>query len=217
MANDAAVRGADGGRLAYLILHGTGGEESFDQSQNVAVGHLGRDRLLDDRVRNIVEEPLNVRPEHRQVPLAVEFQDPLDRLVAVASWNEPVGIIVKLRLPGGLSGDKGFDDLQDSLHAGSILHAFRNVLPDDATVEIDQNHGRQGDVRTTRTGPFVKQTVFPDDVAPGVAQDREIELIPHRHPFVFGDRIDGNRQQRTRVFHELQMNFSETSELRETR
>ncbi len=115
------------------------------------------------------------------------------------------------------SGDKRLDDLQDSLRARSILHAFRNVLPNDATVAIDQNHGRQGDVRIIWTGPFVKQAVFPNDVTPGVAQDREIELIPHRDPFVFGDRIDGNRQQRTRVFHELQMNFSETSELRETR
>ena len=92
-------------------------------------------------------------------------------------------------------GDEGLDDLQDSIHAGSILHALRNVLPDDRSVAIDQNHGRQGDVRTPWTGPFVKQTVFPDDVAPGVTQNREIEFILHRDPFVFGDRLDRNRQQ----------------------
>ncbi len=95
--NDASLRCADRGRLTYSILHDTGGEKSFHQSQDVAVGHFGRDRLHDDAVRNVVEEPLDVRFEYRQVPLAVESQDPLDRLVTVTAWNEPIRVIVKLR------------------------------------------------------------------------------------------------------------------------
>ena len=49
-------------------------------------------------MREIVEEPLDVRVEYHAVPLAVEFQHPLDRLVAVASWDESVRVLVKLWL-----------------------------------------------------------------------------------------------------------------------
>ncbi len=49
------------------------------------------------RVRDVVEEPLDVRVEHDLVSLAVEFQDPLDCLMAVSSLDKSERGVVKLR------------------------------------------------------------------------------------------------------------------------
>src|SRR4029077_9310949 len=46
-------------------------------------------------MREIVEKPLDIRVEYHLVPLAVEFQHSLDRLVAVASGDESVRVLVK--------------------------------------------------------------------------------------------------------------------------
>ena len=47
--------------------------------------------------RCVIEKSLNVGVEYRTVPLAMTLQDPLHRLVTVASGNEPVGMLVKPR------------------------------------------------------------------------------------------------------------------------
>src|SRR5271166_1374047 len=47
-------------------------------------------------MREIVKEPLDIRVEHHLVPLAVEFQHSLNRLVTVASGDESVRVVVKL-------------------------------------------------------------------------------------------------------------------------
>jgi hypothetical protein len=52
-------------------------------------------------VRYVVEEPLNIRVEYHMVALAVEVQDSLDRLMAVAALDEPVGVLVELWLEYG--------------------------------------------------------------------------------------------------------------------
>jgi site-specific DNA recombinase len=82
------------------ILHYPSSEKFFDQSQDIPVGYLGRHGRHDDAMRKIVKEPFYVRVKHHTVPFAVKFQDSLDRLMAVATLNEPVRVFVKLRLEG---------------------------------------------------------------------------------------------------------------------
>ncbi len=78
------------------ILHHPRGKKSFDQAEDVTVGHLGRHGCHDHAMREIVKEPLDIRVEYHLVPLAVEFQYSLDRLVAVAAGDESVRVFVKL-------------------------------------------------------------------------------------------------------------------------
>ena len=64
---------ANRGGLIDSILHHPGGEKSFDQSQDVPIRHLGRNRRHNDGMRKIIEESLDIRVEHYGAPLAVEF------------------------------------------------------------------------------------------------------------------------------------------------
>ena len=89
------MRGADRGRSEHTCLHHPGLEKSFDQSENVTVGHFGSKSCHDDRVRDVVEEPLNVGIEHMGVPLPMEFDDPQHGLMTVACRPEPVGVVVE--------------------------------------------------------------------------------------------------------------------------
>jgi hypothetical protein len=73
-------------------------KEFLDEAQDVAVGHLGRDRRHDDRVREVIEETLDVGVQHKPVAAFMVFEDPRDGPVAVASRAEAVGRVVKLRL-----------------------------------------------------------------------------------------------------------------------
>lgn len=87
--DNSSLRGSDFGRFEHAIFHHSSREKAFHQSEDVAVGHLGRNRLHDDPVRNVVEEPLYVGIQDCFQSLAVEFQDPLDGHVAVAVLNKP--------------------------------------------------------------------------------------------------------------------------------
>ena len=80
------------------VFHHPGREKSFDQIQNVSIRDFGCHRLHDHAVRNVVKEPRDVRVQHNLVSLAVEFQDPLDCLMAVPSTNKSERGVVKPRL-----------------------------------------------------------------------------------------------------------------------
>ena len=67
-------------------------------------------------MRKIVKESLDIRIEHDSAPEAVEFEDPFDRLVAVASFNEPKRAIVKL----------GFKDRGEKPTYHFLRHAITN-------------------------------------------------------------------------------------------
>jgi hypothetical protein len=47
-------------------------------------------------VRDLIEKSLDVSIEYYSIALSVEFEHPLDGLVAVTLWYEPKGRIVKL-------------------------------------------------------------------------------------------------------------------------
>src|ERR1700730_3220318 len=92
---DPSLARADRGRLGRALLHYPGLEKSLAQVENVAVGHFRGHAGHDDRMRQIVEEPLNISVEHIRVPLLMEFQDLSHGHVAVAAGPEPVRVIVK--------------------------------------------------------------------------------------------------------------------------
>jgi len=48
-------------------------------------------------VRDLIEKSLDVSIEYNSIALSVEFEQPLDGLVAVTLWYEPKGRIMKLR------------------------------------------------------------------------------------------------------------------------
>ena len=85
----------DRGRLEHALLHHPGLEKSFDQIENVAVGHFGSHACHDDCVREVVKEPLDVGVEHMGVPLPMEFQDPLHGHMAAACRPEAIRVVVK--------------------------------------------------------------------------------------------------------------------------
>ena len=63
-----------------------------------------------------VKESLDIRIEHDSAPEAVEFEDPFDRLVAVASFDESERTIVKL----------GFEDRSQKPTYHFLRHAITN-------------------------------------------------------------------------------------------
>lgn len=87
--DDSSLGRAQRRVLKVSFVHHPGSEKSFDQVKDVSVRHLGSHCVHDDRVRNVVEEPLNVSIEYGRVPLAVEFQDARDRLVSIPSGMKP--------------------------------------------------------------------------------------------------------------------------------
>ncbi len=90
------MRRANHRGLKDVVFQHPRSEKSFDQIQDVSVGHFGRDCRHDDAMREIVKESLDVRVEYHLVPFAVECQDSLDRLMAVTPRDEAVRMIVKL-------------------------------------------------------------------------------------------------------------------------
>jgi hypothetical protein len=91
------LRRADRRRFEDAVFHHARREKSFEQGENVPVGHLRGHRCHDDGVRQVIEKPLDVGVEHRAVPFVMTRQNALHRLMAVASGDEPVGMIVKPR------------------------------------------------------------------------------------------------------------------------
>src|SRR5262249_3347356 len=82
---EPALRRAHRRGFEDSVFHHPRSQKSFDQGQDVAVGrHRGHNHAM----REVVEGPLKIRVEHHGVPLAVEFQHSLDRLMAVATGNE---------------------------------------------------------------------------------------------------------------------------------
>ena len=65
---DPSLRRAHRGRLEHALLHHPGLEKSFDQIENVAVGHFRGHSGHDDAMRQVVKEPLDVGVEHMGVP-----------------------------------------------------------------------------------------------------------------------------------------------------
>src|SRR6266511_1392282 len=69
--NHTSLWCADGSRLEHPIFHDSSSEKSFHQIQDFPIRHLRTHRRHDDRVRDIIEEPLNVRIEDNSIPRAV--------------------------------------------------------------------------------------------------------------------------------------------------
>jgi hypothetical protein len=66
--NDTALRGADRGGLEHAVFHNARAQEFLDQVENVPVGNLGCDSLLDDGMWKIVKEPFNVGVGQERIP-----------------------------------------------------------------------------------------------------------------------------------------------------
>src|SRR5207302_7980545 len=86
---------ADRGRSETAFLHHSGLKKSFDDAENIAVGHFRRQSCHDNRVRDVVEEPLNVGVEYISVPLPMEFDHPCHGHVAVPLGPEAIGVVMK--------------------------------------------------------------------------------------------------------------------------
>jgi transposase len=135
--------------------------QSFDQTEDVAVGHFGGHSCHDDLERNVVEEPLDVGVEYT-VPLPMEFQDSLHRHVTVACRPEPIRIIVKDRLEDGTQKQPE--------------HFLSDAIPDCGDAERTCLPVPFGDVHTTqRQGPKGPVLEPPHQ---GQQVRRQIVLVP---------------------------------------
>ena len=56
--NHTALRRADGSGLEDTVLHHARGKKFFDESENVAIGNLGGDRLHNDGWERLSKNPL---------------------------------------------------------------------------------------------------------------------------------------------------------------
>ena len=81
--------------VGRAFLHHSGLEKSFEQIENLPIGDFGGHAGHNDLVRNVVEEPLNVGVEYVNVSLPMEFQHPLDGLMAIAAWSETIRVVMK--------------------------------------------------------------------------------------------------------------------------
>ena len=70
--DDASLGRTHRGRFEDTVFHHAGAKELFDEAKEVAVGDLGRHRRQDDRMRQIVEEPLDVGVEDNSITFVVE-------------------------------------------------------------------------------------------------------------------------------------------------
>lgn len=64
----SSLRRADRRGLEDSVFHHARSKKSFDQIEDVPVGHLRPHGCHNHAMRKIVEEPLNVRVEHYTVP-----------------------------------------------------------------------------------------------------------------------------------------------------
>ena len=156
--------------------------------ENVPVGHLRGHRCHDDGVREIIEKPLDVGVEHRAVPLAMTFQDPLHRLMAVATGNEPVGMIVKPRLE-----DRG---------KKPTYHLLRHPIANHRNAERSQlrRAGAFGDVDAAQgKGPKASVLQFPHQRREVVLQvgfkHLDANPVHPRRPAIPLDRQEGLSHQ----------------------
>src|SRR5215470_2694255 len=83
--DDAPLGSAHRSRLKDAVLHYTRAKEFLDEVENVAVSDLSRDCLLDDGMREFVEERFDVGIENDSIALIVELQDSLQSHVTVTS------------------------------------------------------------------------------------------------------------------------------------
>src|SRR4029077_18177718 len=121
--NDSPLRRADQRGLKFAFFHDSGSEKSFDQVQDVPIRHFFSHRVHDNLVRQVVEEPLDIGIEYDRVPLSMEFQDSLKRLVTVPVGNESEGSRVKL----------GFEDRRQEESDDFLSDAIPNDRNAEAT------------------------------------------------------------------------------------
>src|SRR6266436_2901739 len=96
-AGNPALRGADRGRLEHAIFHDACAKEFLDEVKDVAVGDLGRDCFLDKRMEKVMETADDVCIENDSIAFIVVFHSQFQGLMAVASWTEAEGRLVKQR------------------------------------------------------------------------------------------------------------------------
>ena len=182
--NHPSLRRADGRGLEDPVFHHARSEKSLQQSENVPVGHLRGYRSHDDGVRQVVEKSLDVGVEHRAVPFAMTRQDLLDRLMAVATGDEPVGMFVKARLEG--RGKK------------PTYHLLRYPIPNPRNAErpLLRRAGAFGNVDASqRRGTEASVLQFPHQRCQVLLQVRcehlDADLVHARRPAIPLDRQEG--------------------------
>src|SRR4030095_12277434 len=93
--DDSSLGSANRGGLEHAIFHHASAKEFLNQTQDVAVGDLGRHCLHDDSVGKVIEKGLDVGIENDAIARSMEFEHLVQCLVAVASPAEAEGRVVK--------------------------------------------------------------------------------------------------------------------------
>src|SRR6266540_3564759 len=97
-AGDAPLGRADRGGLEHAVFHHACAKEFLDEVEDVAVGDLSRDCFLDKRMGQVIKTADDVSIENNSIAFIVMFHGQHQGLMAVASWTEAKGRLVKQRL-----------------------------------------------------------------------------------------------------------------------
>src|SRR6266550_4009903 len=100
--NNTPLRRADGSRLKDTVLHHARPEKFLDETQDVAVRDFSRHRLHDDRLRQVIEEGLDIRVQNDAETVVVERQGLTNCPVAIAALAEAVRRRVKQGFEDGV-------------------------------------------------------------------------------------------------------------------